>query len=219
MRAPLTLIVVLMAASLWAEESVPVFQDDFRDGLAEGWKWVREDPKAWRNTGEGLEIRVLPGNMWGPSNNAKNVLIRAAPNPGSDQIEVSVNVENHPTEQYEQVDLVWYYDYSHMVKIGLEQVDKNLCVVMGREEQDRTRTIAVIPKGTPSMRLRLTVQGDKILGYYRPAATALWLKAGECTLPVQGKPKLSLQVYQGTTKVERWAKITDFRIRRVSPSK
>jgi hypothetical protein len=42
------------------------------------------------------------------------------------------------------------------------------------------------------------------------------VKAGECTLPAAGKPKLSLQVYQGTLKVERWAKITEFRIRRVS---
>ena len=180
---------------------------------------MREDPKAWRSTAGGLEIRVLPGNMWGPPNNAKNVLVRAAPDPGSDQIEVSVKVENKPTEQYEQVDLVWYYNDSHMVKIGLERVDKKLCVVMGREENDRTRTIAVIPKGTPIMRLRLSVQGDKIRGYYRPEGAAAWVMAGECSLPAAGKPKLSLQVYQGTAKADRWAKITGFRIRRVSANK
>ena len=85
--------------------------------------------------------------MWGPPNDARNVLVRPVPEPGKDRIEISVKVENEPTEQYEQVDLVWYYDDSNMVKIGLEQVDKELCVVMGREEKDRTRTIAVIPKG------------------------------------------------------------------------
>jgi regulation of enolase protein 1 (concanavalin A-like superfamily) len=215
MRTILILLPLLLtAAPLGAEELV--FQDDFKNGLAEGWKWVREDPKAWRSTPEGLEIRVLPGNMWGPPNNAKNVLVRPAPDPGPDRIEVSVKVENKPAGQYEQVDLVWYYNDSNMVKIGLEQVDKKLCVVMGREEKDRTRTIAVLPKGTPIMRLRLSVQGDKIRGHYRPEGATTWVKAGECTLPAAGKPKLSLQVYQGTLKVERWAKITEFRIRRVS---
>lgn len=214
MRTFLLLLPILLAAAPLGAEEV-VFKDDFKNGLAEGWRWVREDSTAWRTTEGGLEIRVLPGNMWGPPNNAKNVLVREAPDPGSDLIEVSVKVENKPTEQYEQVDLVWYYNDSNMVKLGLEQVDKKLCVVMGREENDRTRTIALIRKGTPSIELRLSVQGDKIIGHYRPAGVEDWVKAGECTLPVHGKPKVSLQAYQGPSKVERWAKITELLIRRV----
>jgi hypothetical protein len=62
MRANPLLIILLATPPGGAE---PVFQDDFKGGLAEGWTWVREDPKAWRATPEGLEIRVLPGNMWG----------------------------------------------------------------------------------------------------------------------------------------------------------
>ncbi|MGB6045084.1 MAG: DUF1349 domain-containing protein [Pirellulales bacterium] len=213
----LLLLAPVMVTPLGAEELV--FQDDFKNGLAEGWTWVREDSQAWRSTADGLEIRVLPGNMWGPANNAKNVLVRTAPEPGSDQIEVSVKVENKPTEQYEQVDLVWYYNDSYMVKLGLEQVDQKLCVVMGREQQDRTRTIAVIPKATPSVGLRLAVQGDTIQGHYRPDGATDWVQVGQCDLPENGKPKLSLQVYQGTSKVERWAKITEFRVRRVSATK
>jgi hypothetical protein len=114
---------------------------------------VREDPKAWRVTGQGLEIRIQPGNMWGPANNAKNVLVRAVPDPAKEPVEVAVTVSNRPTEQYEQVDLVWYYDDSHMVKIGQEQVDRVLCLVMGREEKDRTRTFVadISPLGLVQM--------------------------------------------------------------------
>ena len=214
MRAPPTFTaIVFLAMPLEAGE--PLFEDDFKDKLGEGWKWVREDPKAWRATASGLEIRVLPGNMWGPPNDAKNVLVRPIPKRGKERIELSVKVQNKPTEQYEQVDLVWYYDDSNMVKIGLEQVDKKLCVVMGREEKDRTRTIAVIPKGTHSIHLRLSVQGKKIQGHYLPDGAKKWIKAGECDLPAHGKPKASLQAYQGPGNVERWAKLSEFKIRRV----
>ena len=78
-----------------------------------------------------------------------------------------------------------------------------------------TDAYAVIPKGTPSIHLRLSVEGKYIQGYYRQAGTKMWQKAGECDLPANGKPKVSLQAYQGPKNVERWATITEFRIRHV----
>ena len=208
---------VLLSLPLGAEK--PLFQDDFKGGLGDGWKWIRETPEAWRSTAQGLEIRVLPGNMWGPPNNARNVLVRPLPEPGKGGLELSVVFHNKPTEQYEQVDLVWYYDDSHMVKIGLEQVDKKLCVVMGREEKDRTRTIAVLPNGTATIHLKLTAQGDKIQGHYRKDGSESWKKAGECTLPTHGKAHASLQAYQGPSKVAHWARISEFAIRMIPPPK
>jgi regulation of enolase protein 1 (concanavalin A-like superfamily) len=195
-----------------AGEPDVIFQDDFKGKLADGWTWVREDPKAWRVTEDGLEVRIQPGNMWGPSNNAKNVLVRPVPDPATQPLEVSVTVSNKPTEQYEQVDLVWYYDDSHQIKIGLEQVDKVLCLVMGREEKDGTRTIAKTPIEALRLDVRFLVSGDKLKGQYRPAGEKEWKDAGECTLPVKGEPKISLQVYQGPATVERWGKFTAFKI-------
>jgi regulation of enolase protein 1 (concanavalin A-like superfamily) len=204
---------LLLASPIAAGEVL--FEDDFKGGLKDGWSWVREDAKGWRTTEAGLELRVLPGNMWGPPNDAKNVLVRPVPDAGEDGVTITVKVRNEPTEQYEQVNLVWYYDDSNMVKLGLEQVDKTLCVVMGREERDRTRTISVIPKGTPALELRLTVESGKIRGEYRPDGAGEWAKAGECPLPAGEKPHASLQAYQGPAEAERWAKITGFRIERV----
>jgi len=31
---------------------------------------VREHRENWRVTGRGLEVRIEPGNMWGPANDA-----------------------------------------------------------------------------------------------------------------------------------------------------
>src|SRR5688572_15276205 len=74
--------------------------------LGEGWTWRRENPAGWRIRDGALEIRVEPGNMWGPANDARNVLVRRVPNPLGGEVRVSVTVSNKPTEQYEQVDLV-----------------------------------------------------------------------------------------------------------------
>jgi len=210
LRVSLSLAVVTAAAS-----HEPLFRDDFTGSLDRSWSWVREDTKAWRVTERGLEIRLQPGNMWGPANNAKNVLVRAAPDPAKGELEISVTVTNQPSGQYEQVDLVWYYDDSNMVKLGQELVDGKLSIVMGREENDKTRTIAIIPLKFFSVQLRLSVTGDRIHGEFHTPDAEAWREAGECDLPVHGPPKVSLQCYQGPPDVEHWARLTGFCIKRM----
>src|ERR1051326_4501385 len=162
---------------------VVLFHDDFKGKLGEGWSWVREHTNTWRVSERGLEVRIEPGNMWGPQNNARNVLVRRAPDARKDKIEVAVSVENQPTNQYEQADLVWYYDDANMVKLGQELVDGKLSVVMGREEGDKTRTVAIIPLESTTVQLRLFVKGDSIRGQFRTADAQEWRNAGECSLP------------------------------------
>jgi len=194
-----------------------LFHDDFKGKLGEGWSWVREHRAAWRVTEHGLEVRLEPGNMWGPANDAKNVLVRPAPDAAKDGIEVSVNVENRPSGQYEQADLVWYYDDGHMVKLGQELVDGKLSIVMGREENDQTRTIAIIPLQFFTVRLRLSVKGSRIHGQFRTPDSDQWREAGACDLPApaKGTAKISLQFYQGPANAEHWARVTEFQIRRL----
>lgn len=191
------------------------FSDSFKNGLKPGWTWIREDKSAWRTTGDGLEIRIQRGNMWGPENSGKNVLVRDLP-AGDTPIEVSVTVEHKPTEQYEQADLVAYYDDSHQVKIGEELVDGKLSIVMGREEKDRARTIAIIPLDKNRVELKLRIDGQHLAGFYRPEGTAEWIKAGECDLPGQGRPRIAIQTYQGSDEKEHWAKIQNFKIARAT---
>lgn len=188
-----------------------LFQDDFKNGLAEGWKWIREDKSAWRTTGEGLEIHIQPGNMWGPENSGRNVLVRELPKTDT-PLEISMTVENTPTSQYEQVDLVAYFDDSHQVKIGEELVDGKLSIVMGREEKDRTRTLAIIPLEKTRVELKLQIHDGQIAGFFRPDGATEWRKAGECDLPGRGTPKIAIECYQGPADKVHWAKIRNFRI-------
>lgn len=204
--APKVLALFAVVATATGAE---IFRADFSAPLDPGWSWIREDPSAWRRTNGALEIRLLPGNMWGPANDAKNVLTRLLPDT-TKETEILATVENHPTEQYEQVDLVWFYSDSHMVKIGLELVDGKLSIVMGREEGDRTRTMSITPITANTVDLRLaTVSANRIAGFFREHKTGEWQKAGECSLPqVAGiSPRISIQCYQGPARVERWARI------------
>ncbi len=193
-----------------------LFEDNFNGTLGSGWSWVREHREAWRVSARGLEVRVEPGNMWGRANDARNVLIRPAPDLSAGPVDVSVTVENRPTAQYEQVDLVWYYDDSHMVKIGQELVDGQLSIVMGREETDRTRTIRIVPLEAFAVHLRFLVKDTSIRGQFRPVGSDHWQEVGETDVPAPagGRPHVSLQFYQGPADAEHWARVSQFRIQR-----
>lgn len=193
-------------------------RDEFAGALTAGWKWVREDPAAWRVADRGLEIRVLPGNLWGRANNVKNVLMRPAPDAAQGAVEASVTVANRPTQQYEQANLAWYYDDSNMVKLGLELVDRQVCIVMGREQADKTRTLAKIPIAATTVQLRMRVDGNQIRGQYRPSGTEAWLDAasGELPAPAGVPANVSLHCYQGPADAEHWARFSDFQLRRAA---
>ena len=191
-----------------------LFHDDFKGKLGEGWSWIREHPGAWRVTDRGLEVRIEPGNMWGPKNDARNLLVRSAPETTNVELEISVTLENNPIHQYEQSDLVWYYDDSNMVKIGQELVDGKLSVVMGREEGDQTKTLAIIPVASTTVRLRLVAKGTQVSGQYQIPGESQWHDTGQCAMPAptNATAKISLQFYQGSEAAEHWARVTDFSI-------
>ena len=182
--------------------------------LKDGWTWRRENPAGWRIRDNALEIRIEPGNMWGPANDAKNVLVKKLDRVSPSQpVQISIAVSNKPTEQYEQVDLTWYYDDSHMVKIGQEMVDGKLSIVMGREEKDRTRTMAIIPIEALQVDLRLIVTNNIIRGAFRPSGADEWREAGSCDLPIRGEPHVAIQCYQGPAHAEHWVRISDLEIK------
>jgi regulation of enolase protein 1 (concanavalin A-like superfamily) len=91
-------------------------------------------------------------------------------------------------------------------------VDGKLSIVMGREEKDQTRTMAILPLESFKLRLRLTVKDNRIRGEYRLPGAEKWMSVGECDLPVKGEPRASLQVYQGPKTGERWVRFTEFSI-------
>lgn len=193
----------LLAWSALAEE-IPLGKG--ATNINPNWKWLREDRAGWRLTNGVLEVRLQPGNMWGPANNAKNVLLIPLERAGD--VTITATIEHQPTEQYEQADLVWYYADSHMVKLGPELVDGQFSVVMGREEGDRARTISINPIPAGAVEVKFIVTGNEITGLYRQNTNS-WKSAGSCSMPALPgiDPRLSLQFYQGPANAEHWARV------------
>lgn len=189
--------------------------EDFRNPPQKPWRWIRENRDGWRITDDGLQVLIEPGNMWGGDNDARNVLVRPIPAEWRDGVEVSVQFEHHPKKRWEQADLVWYYSGCTMVKLGLEVENDQLNIVMGREENDQARTVAVIPYKENTVQLRLVVNERRIAGFYRAPGDKKWTAAGDCELPTAPdgeEPHASLQFYQGDAGSDRWATVSKFRI-------
>jgi hypothetical protein len=85
---------------------------------------------------------------------------------------------------------------------------------MGREENDKTRTVAIIPLAASSVRLSLCAKGNQIQGRFRTPVAKEWSEAGQCSLlaPTNAAPKINLQFYQGSEEAEHWARVSEFRI-------
>ncbi len=210
-------VLLINALASAAEPAVGdfLFRDQFIGKLADGWAWEREDPSDWRVGPLGLEVRVRPGNMWGGANNARNVLWRSIPAPEETPVEISVTLSNAPTGQWEQANLVWFYDDSNMVKLGQELVTGRYSIVMGREEGDRARTVAIIPLDANTVELRLQAVKSRVRGQFRTAPWSQWRDVGECDLPAKGGPKASLHFYNGPPNEEHWARVSQFAVRRL----
>ncbi len=192
-----------------------IYRDDFQGHLGEGWTFEREERAHWRTGPRGLEVRVQPGGMWGGGNNARNVMVHPIPAPADAPIEIAVTVSNLPSAQWEQANLVWYYDAGNMVKLGQELVTGRLSIVMGREENDRARTVAIIPLDACTVELRLQAFKNLVRGQFRTAPWREWRDVGECDLPVKGNPNASLHFYNGPANEEHWVRVNEFTVRRL----
>jgi regulation of enolase protein 1 (concanavalin A-like superfamily) len=196
--------------------SAAMYSDEFKGHLGPGWYWLREHKEGWRITDRSLEVLIEPGNMWGPQNDARNVLVRPAPSVGVAPLIIEVIFDHSPTNQYEQADLVWYLDDSNMVKLGEELVDGQLSVVMGREQNDKTRTISITPLKSNQVHLKMIVSESGISGAFQMPGADRWTEVGHCELPKSSQadaaPKISMQFYQGVNGSRHWARVTDFRI-------
>ncbi len=183
-------------------DAAAAFADSFEGKLGPGWRWLREDKKAWRIKDGGLEIRVQPGK----ANNVRNALVRPAPDRGKGPFAVDVTVTNHtlPTVQFEQAGITWYHNGRPRMKLVKELIDGKLYIIPGRKPMD-----------AKTVQLRLVVSGDQWTAQYRPDAKGTFLTAAAGRLPGKGTDEISIQCYNGPPKADHWIRFDDFRITRL----
>ena len=195
----IVLVPILRGKVAEAGEGGAIFQDGFDEKPADGWTWLRENPKAWRIKDKGLEIMVQPG----VAHNVKNALLRDAPDraKGTFAIDVTVTSTAAPTRQYEQAGITWYHGGRPIFKLVKERIDGKLYIIPGRK-----------PMSSKTVQLRLVVTAKGWTAQYRPEAKGEFLTAAKGGLPAPGKDQVSIQCYNGPPDAEHWIRFDDFRI-------
>jgi hypothetical protein len=188
-----------IAAAASAAEPRAVFQDKFEAKLGDGWTWLREDPKAWRISSGGLEIRVQPG----VAANVRNALLRPAPDRGKATyaIEVTITFTAPPTNQYEQAGITWYQQGKPVFKLVHEHIDGRDYMIPGKS-----------PAPEKTVRLRLLVSRDKYTAQFQPDAKGEFKTVASGGLPPGADEQISIQCYNGPGDAEHWIRFADFRI-------
>jgi hypothetical protein len=176
-----------------------VFEDSFRGRIDSSWHWLRERPGFWRNSPEGLEIRVEPGLA--PT--VKNALVRKAPNrsQGTYHIEVAVEFTAPPTNQYEQAGITWYQGGKPVFKLVHELIDGKTYIIPGKK-----------PAENRLVHLRLVVTKDHFIAEYVQGLSGPYQTAAEGKLPPGKDEEISIQCYNGPPAPEHWMRFSNFRV-------
>src|SRR6266446_2956014 len=193
MSQTVLMLFMLLGTQRSAADAEPnvLFQDSLKEKIADGWEWLRENPKTWRNTESGLEIRVEPGL----AATVKNALVRKAPDrsQGKYAIEVTIEFTAAPSQQYEQAGLTWYQGQKPVFKLVHEFIDKKLHIIPGKKSAaDRL------------VQLRLIVGKDNYVAQFRPDAKGEFQTAASGKLPPGSDEKISIQCYNGPPGAEHW---------------
>jgi len=194
-------LVALGMLGAWAMAAEPkvVFEDKFEGKLAEGWRWLREDPATWRLREGTLEIRVEPG----VAPTVKNALVRVAPDRREGKFAIELTVTNHtrPIQQFEQAGITWYSGGKPVFKLVKELIEGDLYIIPGK-----------VPMKSKSVQLRLIVTEKEWTAQFRPDGKGEFQTAGKGALPPPGKDEVSIQCYNGPPNAEHWIRFDDFRI-------
>ena len=196
---------------LAAQEAL--FEDKFAGKLVDGWTWVREDAASWKVDVGALKMKSLPGSIWYKKNDAKNLLVRRLPTPGTEAAPVSieVTVDSAPETNAEQCGLFLYYDDANYIKLVRECNKKVPGMVLAREQKGIPESLPVKDEAKGPITLKLVWSGAKVVGSYKAAAD--WVTLGEYELPTsEAELKVGLGAHGAPADADRWATFTSFRI-------
>ena len=212
-RSFVVVFIILVMADVVSAQEKTLFTEPFVDKLADGWSWVREDPKGWRLDKGTLVIRTSRGGLWGKDNNGGNIPLRTPPVVKEGKLAVEVLVEIEPTNLFENAGLIWYYDDDNYTILVKEKIGNDMLVHVV-SERDAKPGAAFHKKFNEGKNVwfRMEVEPGKLAGYYRTSAKEEWLKLGQCDLPVRGEPKVGLTTAYAAKDAEHFTRFSNFRM-------
>ena len=218
MPLPRSFVVFLLLATAnaaSAQEKV-LFADPFTDKLADGWSWVREDPKGWRLDKGALVLRTSSGGIFMKENGGHNIALRTPPEVKEGKLAVEVLTENEPTNMYENSGLIWYYDDDNYTILVKEKIGADALVHLFSERDGKPGT-AFHKKftGGNSVWFRMELEPGKLTGRYRTGAKEEWQTLGQCDLLPGREAKVGLTTAYAAKDAEHYTRFREFRMLQV----
>jgi hypothetical protein len=209
---PLILLVLAPVASAGDQEKT-LFTEPFAEKLADGWTWLREDPKGWRLDKGTLIVRTATGGLWRKDNGGSNILLRTPPKVKDGKLAVEVLVDIQPTNAYENAGLIWYYDDDNYTILVKEKIGNDVLVHLFSERDAKPGT-AFHKKFNERNDgwFRMEVEPGKLSGHYRTSSKEEWLKLGQCDLPLRGEPKIGLTTAYSAKDADHFTRFSNFRM-------
>jgi hypothetical protein len=218
MPLPRSFVVVFLLATAdvaWAQEKV-LFTDPFTDKLADGWSWVREDPKGWRLDKGALVIRTSPGGLFMKDNNGRNIPLRTPPVVKEGKLAVEVLTENAPTNGYENSGLIWYYDDDNYTILVKEKIGADPLVLLFQEKDGKPlKGFHEKFKGGKDVWFRMEAEPGKLSGFYRNSSKEEWQKLGQYDLPPGREAKVGLTTAYAAKDSDHLTRFSEFRMLQV----
>jgi beta-xylosidase len=118
------------------------FRDDFSEALADGWTWVREDPRNWSLTTIPGSLQINVGKGYVPAHANSNLLLRSAPN-GNFRIETQIDFE--PDQNFQFAGLIMYESDSNFIQAGRAYCSAVGCIGEGLYMDYYRRGVVVKP--------------------------------------------------------------------------
>ncbi len=186
-----------------------LFQDNFKEKLGEGWKWVREQPDAWKTDKNGLTMQTLTGTLWGQTNTARNLLLRPAPKEGNFAAEVTISI--HGALDGEQAGLILYGSDGDYIKLVSEFKGQPFLILV-REENENAKEIGRIPAADGSITLRLVSRHGWTRAQVRMNSEEGWQTVAECPGLTVRPPQVGVFTHVFPGQTVRSARFENFRL-------
>ena len=209
----------LATFAVWSLAALPrgvamdnaLYSADLGRPLDGGWKWVREDAAAWRQSESELHIRPTTNlSLWQHHNNAKNLLLRQAPE--RDRFRAELDVSHTPTFIYEHAGLIAYWSDDDFVYVVKQFIDGAPHIVFTAENAGTSEVLCAVPYDRDSACVGLTIAAGEVAAAYRRPDETTWRELGTCKLPSKARALLGVVATRGPGGNSPWARFKSFRI-------
>ena len=182
------------------ESTIDIFQDEFNNNtLNSEWKWANEDKSHWSLTVIPGSIQIITqrGDIYGKTNNLRNLLLQAAPN---ENFLVTTLLTIIPNAHAQQGGIIIYQDNDNYIRLTRGYMFQSNAVEY-TYEKNSVATSQRLDLGSTTVYLSILKQEDVYTGSYSLDGVT-WIPIGIFGQVDLKDPKVGVSAWNGDLPTE-----------------